>query len=343
MSNTNQQVQQAPKNEPKKLIEDAQTREKFVNLFMGIHKCDKQKAEQLFENESFAFLKILTENPDLQDCSQLSMKGCFLEAVNSGLSFSKSKNLVYLTYRNITVKQGTNSYKEKRMVWDETPDGEVYLRQRVGSVKYVKTPIIVYDCDNYSVTGGSNPSIFHELKLPKPEGAKVVLGYTFVIDGDGKEHLFWIDTAGIERLKKYSERNNGEWVQQDNGKWKKLPGKANELYTSENGGIDSGFFSAKIKKFAVKDYRKEELPEVIVSQFRAEIEAPNEKLPELPEPPANAQYAPTMMVAPLQQMPEPTEAANEFSPDAPNDLPFTDSESPEDIQPDNSTLFNNQF
>lgn len=325
-------------------IKSEKTKEKFTALFMGIHKCSKEQAEQIFQNETFSFLKIREENPDLLDCTPLSTMGCFLEAVNSGLSFSKAKGHVYLSFRNITVKKGKDSYKEKRLVWDASPDGHVYLRQRVGSVQSVTTPKMVYDCDDYRITEGDNPTIFHAPKLPRPSNSQIVFGYCYVIDEKGNKNPFWIDADGIDRLKKFSEKNNGEWVQ-DNGKWKKIPGKANELYTSHHGGIDPGFFAAKLKKFAVKDYRKSELP-AWVGEHMADIDSPSEPLAELPESTGNGEYAPTMIVTPVVNsknhegttMDTP---ANEFKPDADNDLPVVDNPSPEQI--DEPTLFNNQF
>lgn len=355
MSTTNQQLQQSnqqaqpQQRDVEKFIIDPKTEEKFVNLFMGIHKCNKQDAERIFQNESFAFLKTLAENPDLNDCTQLSIRGCFLEAVNSGLSFSKAKGHVYLSFRNVTVKHGKNSSKEKRMVWDASPDGHVYLRQRVGSVQSVTTARMVYDCDEYRITEGDNPSIFHQPKLPRPNSAQIVLGYCYVIDGNGNKSPFWMDADGIERLKKYSEKNNGEWTQ-ENGKWKKIPGKANELYTSHHGGIDPGFFAAKLKKFAVKDYRKSELPGW-VGEHMGEIESPDMPLAELPEINESVTYEPAMIVTPVSdpindQTDYSDTPPNEFTPDAENDLPVVDSpaqDEPNDIPQTPSQLFNNNF
>lgn len=338
----NNEVQQTTPKDVSVQIKSEATKEKFINLFMGIHKCDKDQAERIYQNESFAFLKIREENPDLLDCSPLSTMGCFLEATNSGLSFSKAKGHVYLSYRNITVKHGQQQYKEKRMVWDPSPDGHVFLRQRVGSVQYVTTPIIVYDCDIYELTAGDKPSIVHKPKLPRPKGALVVLGYNYVVDEKGERHLFWIDADGVDRLKHYSELNNGEWQQNEKGKWKKVPGRANELYTSHNGGIDPGFFAAKIKKFSVKDWRKADLP-AYLTEYMDDSDSYNEK--QLPEPNVGIHYEPKMIVTPVaangteNQNGQP---ANEFIPDAENDLPIIDNPSP-DQQPDEPTLFNNQF
>lgn len=349
---SNQQVQQSNQQQQpqqrdvEKFIIDPKTEEKFVNLFIGIHKCDKPEALRIFQNESFAFLKTLAENPDLNDCTQLSIRGCFLEAVNSGLSFSKAKGHVYLSFRNVTVKHGKNSYKEKRMVWDASPDGHVYLRQRVGSIQSVTTARMVYDCDDYQITEGDNPSIYHKPKLPRPKNAQIVLGYCYVVDGNGNKSPFWMDTDGIDRLKKYSEKNNGEWVQ-ENGKWKKVPGKANELYTSHNDGIDPGFFAAKLKKFAVKDYRKSELP-AWVGEHMGEIESPGMPVEELPEINEHATYETAMIIAspdePGNDSSIVTETpSNEFTPDDENDLPVVDLQSQENVQQDKPQLFNNQF
>ena len=341
MEQNNQIQSNQPQDAIASQIKSDKTKEKFVNLFMGIHKCNKEQAEQIFQNESFSFLKIREENPDLLDCTLLSTMGCFLEAVNSGLSFSKAKGHIYLQYRNVTVTKGDQSCKEKRMVWDESPDGEVYLRQRVGSIQYVTTPVIVYDCDDYKLTAGDKPSIFHAPKYPRPKGATVVLGYNYVVDAKGEKHLFWIDHDGIERLKYFSAKSNGYW-KKENGKAINVPGKPNDLYTSFNGGIDPGFFKAKIKKFSVKDFRKDDLPSSIM-EYKEMVETPADR--QLPEPNQNAEYATTMIVTPTSDVTSTIAAPpNEFSPDAINDLPVIDSPSPDQlIDEEKPVLFDNNF
>ena len=338
-TSVNQQLPQQQR-DIEKFIIDPQTKEKFVNLFMGIHKCEKGQAEMIFQNESFAFMKIIAENPDLNDCTQLSIRGCFLEAVNSGLSFSKAKGHVYISYRHFTVKNGNQSSREKRMVWDASPDGHVYLRQRVGSVQMVTTPKMIYDCDDYKIIEGDNPSMYHSPKLPRPSGAKIVLGYCYVVDEFGKKNLFWMDQDAIERLKKYSEKNNGEWIQ-ENGKWKKIPGKANDLYSNYNQGIDPGFFAAKLKKFAVKDYRKSELP-ALVGEHMDELETSNISENEMPQNNENTSFSPTIIIEPIANDSEVVDQPNEFHPDNINDLPIID-ETSKDENYQSPIVYNNEF
>ena len=54
------------------------------------------------------------------------------------------------------------------------------------------------------------------------------------------------------RLQNYSLKNNQRW---DNAT-RQYVGKANDLYTANNGGIDSGFLAAKLIKHAFKTYPK---------------------------------------------------------------------------------------
>jgi hypothetical protein len=80
---------------------------------------------------------------------------------------------------------------------------------------------------------------------------KIIAGFVYVIFPDGVREPFWMDVDDIERLKQYSARNNRKW---ENGGW--VTGDPNALYSSEHGGIDAGFFGAKLINFALKNIRR---------------------------------------------------------------------------------------
>lgn len=212
--------------------------DKFLAIFRAVHKASEEEAKNFFEVEKFAFRRALEESPALQECSDLSIASTFLEVISNGLSFDKTAKHVYLIPRS--VKVGTNW--EKRMTYSYACDGLIYLCVASGSIQGCSTPVIVYQGDEIEVkTIDGRMTINHSPAIPR-KSSKILGGFCYVTER-GERVGFWMGIEEAERLIKFSEKANG--------------GKANALYTSGNDGqIDSGFFSTKIAKAALKNKRK---------------------------------------------------------------------------------------
>ena len=78
-----------------------------------------------------------------------------------------------------------------------------------------------------------------------------------IVRCDGSEDYQWLLEGDITRLAKYSAKNNSYYK---NGQ--RVEGKANELYSSQEGGIDPGFLENKMIKHAFDAY-----PKVRIGQF----------------------------------------------------------------------------
>ena len=73
-----------------------------------------------------------------------------------------------------------------------------------------------------------------------------------IVRSDRSVDYSWLLEEEIERLKGYSSKANKKWNERE----RRYECKANELYTSNDGSIDTGFLIAKTIKHAFKTYPK---------------------------------------------------------------------------------------
>lgn len=234
------------KNKPVQMIEHDYVEERFIDIFKTIHKDD---AKAIYEKEKFNFSKILQENPELKECTPLSLFSVFLDVATKGLSLdNSSKALCYITFRNVRKKQNEGDTWEKRAILDISGYGELVLRERAGQVKYADNPEVIYDGEKYKQENTPDGVlIYHTIEYPRPTDKPIVLIYVRIVRPDGSVTFGTLDQSDILRLKEYSAKNNGKW---DNELKKRVPGEANVLYA------DSGFLKAKCLKHAFQSFPK---------------------------------------------------------------------------------------
>lgn len=243
-------------------INSPETLERFTKIFGAVHKVDSDRAKSMYEVEKFHFMKEIAEKNIPADVTAISAMGVFLDVVSNGLSFSSTSRHVFLMTRNVNSKRkdpstGKDIY-ETRLVFSTQPDGKIYQAQRAGAIDYVTKPVMVYEGDAFSLETNErgNQIVRHTAVIPRTS-TKIIAGYVYVVYPNGMREPFWMDTADLDRLKGYSERNNAKW---DAASRQRVPGPANALYTSNNGQIDPGFFGAKLINFALKNVRKMTVP-----------------------------------------------------------------------------------
>ena len=235
MSNFNLNAAALAAMKPRELVENEAVKAKFVNLFNSIHGNDR--GELVFAKEQFNFLKLINENPNLQDCSPLSLYGVFLDVAVNGLSLEQgNKPLAYVVPRVVN--------SEKRAYLVVSPYGEMVMRLRAGQIEHIDNPVIVYEGDIFSVyiddRGAKN--VRYEAKFPR-DSKKIVACFVKIQRPDKTFDYEYLTMDDVERLRKYSERNNRS-------------AGANKLYTSDSGQIDAGFLAAKMIKHAFRSYPK---------------------------------------------------------------------------------------
>ena len=144
-----------------KIVENENVQAKFIQMYNAIW--GTQTGTQIYQKEVFNFQKLLRENPELANCSKMSLYGCFLDMAVNGLSLDPTgRPHCYLLPRSVKTghkdDRGKDIY-EKRASVSVTAYGELTMRMRAGQVKYVDNPVIVYEGDQFSVS--LNLSLIH--------------------------------------------------------------------------------------------------------------------------------------------------------------------------------------
>ena len=83
---------------PIEVASSDRVQKKFIELYNTIHGQDR--GEAIYQKERFKFGKLLQENPALQECTKLSLYGCFLDIAVNGLSLDPNKPLCYIIPRS---------------------------------------------------------------------------------------------------------------------------------------------------------------------------------------------------------------------------------------------------
>ena len=211
-------------------LEKAGIRDRFSIIYKAANQIkDDELAQSLFELEKFNFMKLMEENPKLNEATETTKYGTFMDVIKDGLSFDKNQKHVYVMLRG------------GRMSYERAKNGVMFLVKKAGSVKDISEPVIVYEGDDIDVkTVNGDLQIIHSPAIPRK--SKKILGcYFFVITNDNRKDPVWYPIDKIDRLKKFSEKQN--------------KGSANPLYTAGcDGKVDEGFFVTKAVKAGLAKY-----------------------------------------------------------------------------------------
>lgn len=267
-------VEEINKLAPIEIVESPKVEQKFIQMYNAIHGCEM--GVQIYHKEVFNFQKILTENPALQECSKMSLYGCFLDMAVNGLTLDPTgKPHCYILPRSTKTgykdQHGKDIY-EKRASVSVTGYGELVMRMRAGQIKYADNPVVVYEGDIFQpeLVAGKKV-ITYKAAVPRTSN-KVIGAFIRIVRNDGSEDYHWMLEGDIDRLKGFSERANSYW---DNNARRRVNGKANDLYTSNGGQIDPGFLESKMIKHAFDAY-----PKVKVGKF-TQLQSLEEPEPEI--------------------------------------------------------------
>lgn len=160
----------------------------------------------------------------------------------------------YLIPRNVNIGKGTDGKDvyETRCTLKISGYGELVIRASAGQILYADNPIVVYDNDEFSCSvSGEKKSVEYKCNLPH-KGHQVIGCFIRIVRSDRSVDYSWLLEEEIERLKGYSSKANKKWNERE----RRYECKANELYTSNDGSIDTGFLIAKTIKHAFKTYPK---------------------------------------------------------------------------------------
>lgn len=228
----------------------------FINKFMLMYRAPKEQATAFYEREKDNFLKRISDSEDLQACTPMSIFLAFMQVGGWQLSFEAgNQSEVYLIpgNRNIAPK-GQPDQWIKEVVAQPTPWGEKKIRIQNGQVKEVAKPVIVCEGDTYEEYTDDNGNLRVKWsKGNRGDKPKIIGSFIRIEKPDGSFEIKTFDLSDVAKWKASSEKKNSKW---DEALKKKVPGKANALYTSNNGQIDKLFFEGKTLKHAFKSYPK---------------------------------------------------------------------------------------
>ena len=253
MSNIALTVESINAMNPLDIVTNENVRARFIQIWDTLWGAGS--GEAAYERESLFFNNKLRDDEYLQHATRFSIFTCFIDLAVAGLSLEPgTRALCYLQGRSYCIGKhpnGDNIY-EGRLTLTISGYGELVMRARAGQIRYADNPVLVYEEDTFSfgdmngqkvvnymcnLPHKSNHIIAAFLRITRPDGS---LDYAVMLEED------WM------RLQRYSLRNNQRYDKNT----KTYSGNANYLYTSNNGGIDSGFLAANLIKHAFKTYPK---------------------------------------------------------------------------------------
>ena len=252
MSNVSMKLSEFANYNADNILECESVKEKVIdiyNLMWG------KSGEAFFERESQNFHKLLSENVNLKKCTAFSIYTAMIDLAVCNLSVEPvAQALAYLIPRSVNIgknQRGENVY-EARCNLKISGYGELSMRTASGQILYADNPVVVYDNDNFSCSvTGDIKNVEYKCNLPH-KGHAAIGCFIRIVRPDRSVDYSWLLEEDIERLKAYSSKANKRWNEQS----KQWESKANDLYSSNGGQIDTGFLIAKTIKHAFKTYPK---------------------------------------------------------------------------------------
>lgn len=274
---------------------DETVKQKFIEIYSM--KFGKSDAHVFYEQQSREAYNVIRASERLRACTKFSIYNALVAVAINGLSLVKENvSLCYLEANSVCLGIDPKSNKKiyelqaKHVI---TGYGEMTIRQRIGQIRNVSIPVIVYDCDKFSYgEDDSGQHISYMKTFPRTAGAKIIAGYLKITRGDGSTDYKVMDMDELCRLRNYSAKRNSYY---DKTSGKMVQGSPNDLYGSSADctDIDPGFFSAKIIKHAFSTYPKLEVGSGSVMQsdiddapvdVQAQVPAEEVREEEKPEP-----------------------------------------------------------
>jgi len=222
-------------------------KEVFIATLVGLHGLSKEKAESVWLRESGYFTNMVENGKDFDKATELSLKNAFSEIASNFVSLQPGpKSEAFLKLRNANIGSQQNPNWVKVCGLSISVYGELNMRLRAGRIIHAHNPIVLYEGDTFQPRTNENGKLIVEYspKIPRTQGAAIFGCYIHLELPNGVNSFKWLLQEDIDRLRGYSEREN------------RATGQANPLYTSNNGGIDTGFLAAKTLKHSMSTLEK---------------------------------------------------------------------------------------
>lgn len=247
-------VEELNKMQPLDIIQSEAVRSRFIQVHDTLWGAGT--GEAAYEREAIHFNAILRDNDKLQKATKFSIFNAFIDLAVCGLSLEPGvRALCYLMGRNYCIGTDPKTNKkiyEGRLVLTISGYGELVLRARSGQIRHADNPVLVYEEDGFSFSDtDGRKQVSYTCNLPHKSN-HVVAAYLRITRTDGSiDYAVMLEEDWL-RLQGYSAKANKRWDDARRA-YVEVP---NELYTANNGNIDTGFLCAKCIKHAFKTYPK---------------------------------------------------------------------------------------
>lgn len=278
MSNISITVEQLNKLQPMDIVTYDPVKMRFIQIYDTLW--GDGTGLPAYERESIFFNRFLSDNEKIRNgVTRFSIFTAFIDLAICGLSVEPGvRALCYLQGRNTNIGKdanGKNVY-EARLVLTVSGYGELVLRARCGQIKYADNPVLVYQEDEFAFSDNNGQkSINYTCHLPHKSG-NIVACFLRITRTDGSVDYSVMFEEDWNRLADFSAKQNKKY---DNDARRYVKGDPNELYRSNNGGIDTGFLMAKCIKHAFKTYPKVRIGKG--TELQTEQETPEPQIDDL--------------------------------------------------------------
>lgn len=224
-------------------------KEIFLQIWKKATRCGDDDALAAWENESLNFTKLVVASDYLKNSTEISLISSFIDIAVTGLSLNGgAKSEAYLESRSAKLNNAWVNVCRLTI----TAYGELNMRIRAGQIVRANNPIVLYEGDKFQPRTNENGDLMVDYAAQIPRTSNKIIGcYIQLILPHGGRDYKWLLEDDIARLCKASIPKNKEGA------------KANELYSKNNGQIDTGFLEAKTIKHAMRSYTKLRVSETV--------------------------------------------------------------------------------
>lgn len=237
----------------------------FIETCMKMHGMKEVDAIGVYERELRYYKRAVNESDKLKQCTGISLVSAFLELSIQRLSLQPGQKAdCYLEGRSSKVivpeQKGDKTVNTEKWILVcrlvISAYGELNLRIQSGQIIRMNNPIVIYEGDHFQPKTTERGELTVEYWPTIPRKSNTIIGcwVSMILPHNGIDFK-WLLQDDIDRLMKFS-------IPKVQAGANYTP-KANALYTSNDGQIDTGFLEAKTIKHAFRSKTKLKISDAI--------------------------------------------------------------------------------
>lgn len=166
----------------------------------------RSDGRERFERDSFAFMEIANNKPEILECDPFSIFAGFIKTAAYGIPIQSKKWSIYP--RNVKIKDGW----KKNLVVDLDAHGKKEALEKMDSIKRIDDGVVIFKTDEFRYDPKNKKVIKHELvDFPSPKASKENIkgAYCTVHFTDGRSEDVLLTVAEIETARAKSPAPDG--------------------------------------------------------------------------------------------------------------------------------------